>query len=340
MVSDAVGSKLAAEAVANRSENVVIKPEITGDVTKAEVSIPASAVGRIGNETDASLTVSTPIADVTIPNGALSALSGAGGTVSVTAEQVDNTVVLTLTAGGRDVGDLPGGLTLTVPTQDAGPGTVAVLVYADGTREIIRKSVADDSGVRIPLNGSATVAIVDNSREFEDVSAESWAADAVAFASAHEMFNGTSGTTFSPELSMSRAMLATVLYNLESNPDTAFSGTFADVEGGAWYAESVSWAANCGIVTGYGDGSFGADNSITREQLAVMLWRYAGSPTANEQALDFTDAGQASGYAMEALAWAAANGILNGYGDGRIDPTGLATRAQAAQMLKNFMENT
>lgn len=340
VLNSAAGNKLADEAVANQSENVVIKPEITGDVTKTEVSIPASAVRRIGNETDASLTVSTPIADVTIPNGALGALSDAGGTVSVAAEQVDNTVVLTLTANGRAVEDLPGGLTLTVPAEDAGPGTVAVLVYEDGTREVIRKSVAGDDGVRIPLNGSATVEIVDNSKEFADVSPENWAADAVAFASAHEMFIGTSETTFSPELSMSRAMLATVLYNLESNPDTAFSDAFADIDGDAWYAESVSWAANCGIVTGYDNGSFGANDSITREQLAVMLWRYAGSPAADEQTLDFTDADQTSGYAVEAMRWAAANGILNGYGDGRIDPTGPATRAQAAQMLKNFIENT
>ena len=340
VVSAAAGDELVNEAVANQSGNVVIKPEITGDVTKAEVSLPASAVSRIGAETDAALTVSTPIADVTIPNGSLGALSGAGGTVSVAAEQVDNTVVLTLSANGRDVGVLPGGLTLTVPAEDAGPGTVAVLVYEDGARETIRKSVADNGAVRIPLSGSATVEIVDNSREFADVPAENWAADAVVFASAHEMFNGTGETTFSPELSMSRAMLTTVLYNLEGHPDQDLTGAFSDIDGDTWYADSVLWAAENGITSGYGNGQFGPNDSITREQLAVMLWRYAGSPAAKTRTLDFTDADQAGGYAVEALCWAASNGILNGYGNGRIDPTGLATRAQAAQMLKNFMENT
>ena len=339
VLNTAAGDELVNEAVANGSENVVIKPEITGNVTKTEVSLPSSAVSRLGSETNASLTVSTPIADVTIPNESLDTLSGTGGTVSIVMEQVESTVVLTLTVGGKDVGNIPGGLTLTVSVENIGPGTVAVLIYEDGTRETIRWSVAEAGGVRIPLNGSATVEIVDNSKEFVDVPAENWAADAVAFASAHELFNGTGEATFGPELAMNRAMLATVLYNLEGRPDQELTEAFSDVSSNAWYAASVLWAAANGVVEGYGDGQFGPNVNITREQIAVMLWRYAGSPATDEQSLNFTDAGQASSYAMEALCWAAANGIMNGHGDGRLDPGGLATRAQAAQMLKNFIEN-
>ena len=341
VINSAAGNELVDEAVASGSENIVIKPEITGDVTKTEVSIPASTVGRIGSETNAALTISTPVADVTIPNESLGMLSGAGGTVSIVTERVDNnTVVLTLTAGGKDVESVPGGLTLTVPVEDAGPGTVAVLVHEDGTRETIRWSVVDGDGIRIPLDGSATVEIVDNSKEFTDVPADNWAAGTVAFASAHELFNGTGKATFSPELSMSRAMLATVLYNLDGHSDLILTDRFRDVDNSTWYAEGVSWAAANGIVSGYGDGQFGPDDSITREQIAVMLWRYAGSPKVDEQVLNFVDADQVSGYAKDAIYWAIANGILNGYGNGYLDPGGLATRAQAAQMLKNFIENT
>lgn len=114
---------------------------------------------------------------------------------------------------------------------------------------------------------------------------------------------------------------------------------FDDVSSGAWYAEGVAWAAENGIVSGYG-GQFGPDDSITREQFVVMLWRYAGSPEAGSQTLDFVDADQVSGYAQEALCWAVENGILRGVGNGVLDPGGTATRAQAAQLLKNFMENT
>ena len=135
-------------------------------------------------------------------------------------------------------------------------------------------------------------------------------------------------------------MLATVLYNLEGRPAQSLTDEFSDVDSGAWYAAGVSWAAENGITNGYDNGKFGSDDGVTREQFAVMLWRYAGSPAANSGALSFVDADQASDYAVEALRWAAANGILNGHDDGRLDSGGLTTRAQAAQILKNFMENT
>ena len=339
VLSAAGGRKLVSEAVANQSENIVIKPQITSDVTKAQVSIPASTVSQIKSETNAALTVSAPIADVTIPNGALDTLSSAGGTVNVVTEQVDQAVVLTLTADGKSVDSVPGGVTLTVPAQDAGPGTVAVLVHEDGTRETIRKSVAEDGKVNVPLDGSAKVEIVDNSKEFTDVSASDWAADAVDFASAHELFNGTSETTFSPDQPMSRGMLATVLYNLEGSPAQAQGSGFGDVSSDAWYADGVAWAAENGIAGGYGDDRFAPEESITREDFVVMLWKYAGSPKAGDQVLPFADADQASDYAQEALRWAVEKGILSGHSDGQLAPRGTATRAQAAQILKRFMEN-
>ena len=161
----------------------------------------------------------------------------------------------------------------------------------------------------------------------------------MAITTAHELFNGTSETTFSPDQSMSRGMLAAVLYRLEGNPELDLTDAFHDVSGDAWYAEGVAWAAENGIAGGYGDGQFGPNDDITREQFVVMLWRYAGSPQAGSQTLDFTDADQASGYAQEALCWAVEKGILRGVGGGVLDPGGTATRAQAAQLLKNFMEN-
>ncbi|MEY8231229.1 S-layer homology domain-containing protein [Oscillospiraceae bacterium 50-16] len=344
VLSASDGSSLVREAAASQSDRVVIKPEVTGDVTRTEVSIPASTVSRLQSETNAALTVSAPIADVTIPNQALDTLSSAGGTVNVATEQVDQAVVLTLTAGGEKVEELPGGLTLSVPVEDAGPGTVAVLVHEDGTRETIRKSVVEDGMVNIPLNGSATVEIVDNSKEFADVPSTNWAADAVAFASSHELFSGTSENTFSPNQPMSRGMLTTVLYNLEGRPEQDLTvqdlaDGYSDVSSDAWYAGGIAWAAENGIASGYANGQFGPNDSITREQFAVMLWKYAGSPGSDSQ-LDFTDADQISGYAQTALRWAAEKGILSGYTNGQLSPKGTATRAEAAQMLKSFLENS
>ncbi len=340
VVSAAAGSRLVQEAVENQSDSIVIKPEITGSVTRNEVTLPASTVSQIKSQTSAALTVSAPIADVTIPNAGLDTLGSAGGSVSVATEQVEQTVVLTVTANGETVNSIPGGVTLTVPAEDAGPGTVAVLVHEDGTRETVQKSMVEDGKISIPLAGSGTVEIVDNSKAFDDVQPTAWEADAVAFASARELFSGTSETMFSPTQPMSRGMLATVLYRLEGSPDQDAPASYGDVSSDAWYADGVAWATENGIANGYGDGQFGPNNNVTREQFAVMLWNYAGRPSASGQTLDFTDADQASGYALEALCWAVENGILNGYGNGKLIPGGMATRAQAAQMLKNFMENT
>ena len=338
-VSD--GNQLVREAVKNQSEAIVIKPEITSDVSKTQVSIPASTVGQIQSQTDAALTVASPIADVTIPNAALGTLSGAGGAVGVATEQVGDAVKLTLTANGQTVEDVPGGLTLSVPAEDAGPGTVAVLVHDDGTREVLQRSVVKDGKLSAPLDGSATVEIVDNGKTFSDVPSTSWAAEAVTFASARELFNGTSETTFSPDQTTSRAMVATVLYRLEGQPDQALTDVYGDVSDDAWYADSVAWAAENGIVNGYGDGQFGPNDSVTREQFVVMLWRYVGSPKATGHDLAaFTDGDQISGYALEALCWAVESGVLNGNGNGQLTPGGTATRAEAAQILKNFLENT
>lgn len=336
-VSSAVGGEIVRQAVENGSGSVVIAPEITGGVTSTEVSIPAFTVGELGSKTSASLTISTPVAEVTIPNGALASLSGAGGTVTVAAGRKDGYVELTVTAGGRPAESIPGGVTLTVPMTDSTPGTVAVLVHGDGTRKVVRKSVAEGGGITIPLDGSARLELVDNSKQFSDVPAGSWEADAVAFASAREMFSGTGEGKFSPDLPMSRGMLAVVLYNLECNPEQALTGVFSDVSDGAWYAGGVAWAAENGIVSGDGNGLFGPDDNITREQLAVMLWRYAGSPAATNKKLNFKDADAVSSYALEAMRWAVENGILNGYGNGLLAPQGQATRAQVAQMLKNYM---
>lgn len=114
---------------------------------------------------------------------------------------------------------------------------------------------------------------------------------------------------------------------------------YGDVTGAAWYAEAVRWATSQGIVGGYGNGNFGPNDPITREQLAVMLWRYSGSPAATNKELHFNDTDEISGFALEAMRWAVENGIMGGYGDGRLGPQGQATRAQVAQMLKNFIEN-
>ena len=187
----------------------------------------------------------------------------------------------------------------------------------------------------IPVQGETPAPWIN---PFNDVAKDTWYYDAVEFVSVNGLMNGISSTLFTPDGNLTRAQLAQILYNKEGKPAVSGSSAFVDVDPDTWYSDAVTWAAANGIVGGYGDGRFGPNDNITREQLAVMLWRYAGSSAATDKELHFTDTDQASGYALEAIRWAAENGVLNGYGDGRLGPQGHATRAQVAQMLKNQLE--
>jgi len=175
---------------------------------------------------------------------------------------------------------------------------------------------------------------------FTDLDAGAWYHEAVDFALRNGLMGGYKNGTFGPNDNLSRAQLAQILYNQAGQPAATGASPFTDAASGAWYTDAITWAAAQGVVGGYGNGLFGPDDDITREQLAVMLWRHAGSPAATEKELHFSDAGQAHGYALDALRWAVENGILTGYGDGRLDPRGLAARAEAAQMLMRYLKET
>lgn len=235
--------------------------------------------------------------------------------------------------------DVPTGMAIdvSVPVTYPTSGTVAVVVHPDGREEILRKSTVDGSGVTFAVNGDTTVKIVDNTKHFADVPTRYWAADNIAFVTARGLYNGTSASAFSPEKGMTRGMLAKVLHNLESNPQSGMGTAFTDVSADTWCKEAVSWAADAGIITGYADGSFHQEKMINREQLAVMLYRYAGSPAHHGTALNFSDANRLSGYAQDAMSWAVENGIIGGTAQGTLNPQGTATRAQVAAMLTRFL---
>ncbi len=226
-----------------------------------------------------------------------------------------------------------------LPAKGVTPGTVAVLVSRDGTGTVVRKSVPTENGVALTVRGSALIRLEDRGRSFPDVPAGGWKAEAAAFVSAREILNGGTDGMFRPEAPITRAMLAVALHNLEGNPPSGTAAAFLDVSEDAWYAEAVAWASESGIMTGYTGEIFGPNDQITREQLAVMLWRAAGRPVPFSRTLPFTDAAQAAEYAREALCWAVERGVMSGRAGGILDPKGIATRAQAAQMLKNYLEN-
>ena len=179
---------------------------------------------------------------------------------------------------------------------------------------------------------------------FTDVTYKDWYFGAVGYSYLESLFNGTSAVTFSPNASMNRAMLVTVLWRLEGSPEKTASASFTDVKQGTWYDEPVSWAYGCGIVKGTTDTTFAPEGIITREQMAAILYRYSEYKTYNtEKRTDlsaFPDAASVSSYAKEAVRWSVAEGLITGSlsgGKTYILPKDGATRAQVAAILERFV---
>ena len=177
--------------------------------------------------------------------------------------------------------------------------------------------------------------------EFVDVPQKAWYVEAVNYAVQNGLMNGVGNDQFNPEGSMTRAMLVTVLWRYEGEPE-AGENTFSDVPNGQWYTKAVAWAAENGIVGGVGNNRFDPNGEITREQMATILFRYAekkGIDTSKRGSLNiFSDEKQLSAYAKDAVQWAVAEQIING-SDGKLLPQGSATRAQVATILMRFIEN-
>ena len=180
---------------------------------------------------------------------------------------------------------------------------------------------------------------------FIDVPAGAWYEDGVRYVYQNGLMAGTSATTFGPDVTTTRGMIATILWRLEGSPQVDYAMAFDDVAANSWYAEAIRWAASEGIVSGYGDGKFGPDDIITREQMAAMLYRYAQykgydvSVGEDTNILSYTDFEDLSEYAIPAMQWAVGAGIISGTSESTLGPRGNASRAQVAVILTRYCEN-
>ena len=215
--------------------------------------------------------------------------------------------------------------TVEIPVENVTSGTVAVIVHEDGTEELVKDSKPTEHGVQLELSGSTTVKIIDNSKTFDDTK-DHWSRDEVNFVAARELFNGVGGNQFGVSQPMTRGMVNTVLARLADVDTTPGQGQ-------AWYEVGTDWAKKNGISDGTNPTA-----PVTREQLATLLYRYAGSPDVSGT-LNAADAASVSDYAEDALLWANQNGIVNGVGSNTIAPKDNAQRAQVAAMLARYLQN-
>ena len=174
---------------------------------------------------------------------------------------------------------------------------------------------------------------------FTDADRSAWYHDGIHYCVEQGLMVGTSETAFSPNSATTRGMIVTILWRLEGSPLVSTSLNYDDVKPEDWYGEAVRWADDAGVVTGYGNGKFGPNDPITREQMAAMLWRYAGSAKVNGILPSFADGAQISSWAQPAMIWAVEQGLITGVGNDRLEPSGQATRAQAATILMRFAQD-
>lgn len=350
-------------AVENVKNNEIIK--LAKDVDEATVVTVAKSI---------KFTVNT---DNKTFNAAKNIVAGSNTTVKVTGESSPYTYEFTYTkpSSGSSGGSSSGKTTYKVTTSAVNNGgvnaspssaekgaTITITLSPDKGYKLDKLTVTDGSGKTVStvkksdtvytftMPASAVKVGVSyvkatetpSKTKFNDVSANDWFASAVDYVTGKGMMNGTADNTFSPKAHTTRGMVVTVLYRLENQPSTS-AASFTDVASGAYYANAVAWANANGIVSGYGSGKFGPNDKVTREQLAAILYRYAQYKkydVSGAKSLDgYTDAQSVSSYAVPALQWANAAGIVTGKSGSKLDPKGNATRAEVAAMLMRFCEN-
>ena len=309
------------------SDTSVATVDAAGKVTAVGAGTATITVTTVDGGKTAACTVTVrPDIPPANPNYKITVEATQGGTVTAdpTAAKAGTTVTLTpVPDRGYQVG--------TVAVTDRFGDAVAVTEQADGTYTFVMP------------NGQVTVTVTFEQAPlpFPDVTEGDWFYDAVRYAYETGLMDGVGDNLFAPNSETTRAQLVTILYRLAGEPEPGGDSGFSDVAAGIWYTDAVAWAAENGIVNGVSDTEFAPGDDITREQLAVILYRYAayqGYDVSQRADLSgFGDASSISGYAQEALSWAHAQGLVLGFEDGSLRPQGTASRAQIAAVLMRFL---
>lgn len=314
----------------------------TLDVTQDMISFDADKIGdqiiyiTYGGEQDFFIiTVNAPAysggSSVMYYN--IEVVTNEGGTAAASAKTSAAGKIVTVTVEAED-GYTVHAVTITDSTGNPVPYAVEGSVYTfvmPTNKTIVKVTFAETCSDDCP------------SAKFTDVSAGDWFHAAVDCMVEKGIMTGVSSSIFAPGATTTRGMIVTMLYNLEGKPAIS-DNTFEDVTAGEWYANAVNWAAEKGIVSGYGNNKFGPNDNVTREQMAAILYRYAQykgydvSVGEDTNILSYTDGFDVSEYAYPALQWACGAGIISGKGNDTLDPSGEATRAEVAQMMKQFVE--
>lgn len=355
--------KFSTKSVSEQIANFAVKLDVNGGDTLEESVLIPNAEGKLS-------VLPTPTRSNYTFDGWFTAATGGEKVTTDTVFTQDTTIYAHWTAvssGGSSrptypptVTDTAGGDTSVAPARPHKGDTVTITPKPDQGNEVDSVTVTDRNGDPVKVTdkedgtytftqptGKVTISVTFRDKEtpglpFVDVAPDTWYFDAVRYAYENSLMVGTSPTAFSPNGMTTRAQIVTILWRLVDSPAGEAPVDFADVDPAAWYGEAVRWAAGQGIVGGYGNGSFGPNDPVTREQLAAILYRFAqhmGYDTEGQADLSgFTDLAQVSTYAREAMAWCVDAGLLSGTSPTTLSPRGQATRAQTAAVLMRLCQ--
>jgi hypothetical protein len=257
------------------------------------------------------------------------------GTITATHKRASKNSTVTITATPAD-GYVVDAVTVTEKDGDK------VEVTKKDDNKYTFKMPASDVTVKATFKAEQTEPEQPSGLPFTDVAKDAWYFPAVEYVFNNGLMNGTTATTFAPNVELNRAMMAAVLYNMEGGPACDKSGLFSDVADGKWYTDAVNWAASNNIVSGMPDGTYAPDQALTREQMASILYRYAEykgiDVSARADLSTFTDGTTVSPWAQDVVQWAVAEKLMSGNGN-ELQPKGTASRAQVATVLMNYCEN-
>lgn len=301
--------------------------EVSSDKTVLTLHVCCFSTYAVGY-TDAPMNITTyPPVKTESENGSFAVSPDrpfSGQTVTITPKPDEGYTVdkVTVTdASGKAVEVSPNGDGTYSFTQPSGAVTITV------TFKVLTDVSECPRDASCPMSG------------YTDLNMGEWYHDGIHYCLDEGLMDGVDAGMFAPNATTSRAMIVTILWRLQGSPEVEATETFTDVSPDAWYAKAIAWAVAEGVADGYGEGLFGPNDAITREQLAAMLWRYAGSPEADGDLSVFADGADTSSWAEQAMSWAVARGLLTGVDNDRLAPGGQATRAQAATILMRFAQS-
>ena len=370
-----VKEQLEKPANTNATGEVVLDVVSTSATNTIEISIGASSIQAIANAQKVVLTVDSDFATITFDSQTLAGISSgvsANTVITISIEKVKSDSLtkeqaaivganpafnLSLSVGGTEVHNFAGKATVFIPyTLKASEtaNTLAVYHLDDDGKLTELKNAQYNTGKQgfefetthfsiFMIARKGLTDIVEWENPFKDVADSDWFYDAVEYAFINGLMNGTAADRFEPATNLTRAMFVTILYRYEDEPTSTAVNKFKDVPSGQWYTNAIIWANENKIVEGYGDELFGTNDSITREQAATLLMRYAKYKNLNVSKTTsitaYADAAEVSSWALEAMKWANAEGLITGRTTTTLVPKGTMTRAEVATLLMRFIED-